>query len=78
MRLITDGLGNYSLLDDNNDVFASTMDSGLTDLKLDENQIKELSESDYFKSKNFEVDYITPDNVVIITHKDKSNKKPGE
>ena len=43
MKLITDGSGDYSLLDDNNDVFATTMESGLTNLKLDENQMVTLT-----------------------------------
>lgn len=76
MKLITDGSGNYSLLDDNNDVFATTMESGLTNLKLDKNQMEEIySSMDYISKKHFSVDYITPDNVVMVTltPKDKSS-----
>ena len=66
MKIITDNLGNYSLLDDNNEVFATTMDSNLTNLKLDTEQMSILNKMQYISGKHFSIDYITPDNVVII------------
>lgn len=42
MQIITDGNRNYSLLDHKTDIVASTMDSMLTNFKLDTNQVESI------------------------------------